>query len=182
MGKTIGYAVLVVMLLAASGCAPGIPANVLTNVDQSITFRMLIQDPSAYEGKTVVAGGVIVKSTNEKSGNTRLEIMELPLDSYYEPLKGDRSNGRFMAVYKGYLETRIFEPGRFVTVVGTVAESTSGTVGNMTYTFPVIGATYIKLWPVQHNPAPVYTFGFGFDYGPFAFPPWWYYPYGPVWY
>ncbi len=180
MVKTICYTLLAVALFAASGCAPGIPKDVLSNVDKSITFSMLMSDPSAHKGKTVLAGGAIVGSTNESSGYTQLEVMQLPLDSDYEPEKGDRSEGRFIVLYKGYLETQIFGPGRLVTVVGTVDESKKGTVGSMTYSFPVIESTYIKLWPVPRNPVPVYSVGLGFDYGPF--PPWWYYPYGPPWY
>ncbi|MGC8756715.1 MAG: Slp family lipoprotein, partial [bacterium] len=111
-----------------------------------------------------------------------LEIMQLPLDSDYKPKTGDESSGRFIALYKGYLETHIFSPGRLVTVVGTVNGSKKGTIGSMSYNFPVIDITYIKLWPiVQKRNIPAYSFGVGFDYGVGPFPPW-YYPYYPLWY
>ncbi len=182
MGKTMVYTLLAIALLTAAGCVPAIPREVLSGVDRSITFGMLIRGPAAYKGKTVMVGGTIVKSTNEGSGYTRLEVMQLPLDSDGAPMTGDRSEGRFMILYKGYLETKIFGPGRLVTVVGTVGGSKKGTVGSMAYEFPVIDSTYLKLWPVAARPVPVYSIGIGFDEGPF--PPWWYYPspYSPFWY
>jgi outer membrane lipoprotein len=183
MVKTISYILLAISLVAVTGCTKEIPENVISNVDQSITFSMLIKDPSAYQGKTVMAGGEIISSANESSGNTSLEIMELPLDSDYKPGKGDKSSGRFIASYKGYLETHIFRPGRLVTVVGTVAAPKKGAIGSMSYVFPVIDATYIKLWPiVKTSNLPAYSIGLGFDYGPGMFPPWGYYPYSPFWY
>ncbi|MCL5276580.1 MAG: Slp family lipoprotein [Deltaproteobacteria bacterium] len=182
MGKTIAYTLLAIALLTTSGCVPAIPREVLSSVDRSITFGMLIREPAAYKGKTVMVGGTIVKSTNEGSGYTRLEVMQLPLDGDGTPMRGDRSGGRFMVLCKGYLETRIFGPGRLVTVVGAVDGSKKGTVGSMAYEFPVIDSTYLKLWPVPARPMPVYSIGIGFDEGPF--PPWGYYPYpyGPFWY
>ncbi len=183
MVKTISYMLLAISLIAVTGCAKEIPENVISNVDKAITFNMLIHDPSTYKGKTVIAGGEIISSANESNGHTSIEIMELPLDSDYKPRKGDKSAGRFIASYKGYLETHIFRPGRFVTVVGVVADAKKGTIGSMPYVFPVIDITYIKLWPIVHkSTVPAYSVGFGFDYGPPMFPPWGYYPYGPFWY
>jgi outer membrane lipoprotein len=180
MIKKIGYVLFMIFLIAMTSCAKAIPENVLLNIDKSITFNMLIKEPSAYKGKTVICGGEIIRSANENDGNTSLEIMELPLDSDYKPEKGDKSSGRFIALYKGYLETHIFSPGRFVTVVGVVAEPKKGTIGNMSYTFPVLDITYIKLWPIEqhYNVSPAYSLGFGFNYGPGPFPPWYY----PFWY
>ncbi len=181
MGKTIGYPILVILLLVAYGCAPKIPKNVLANVDKSITFTMLISNPSEYTGKTVITGGEIISAINQSNGDTKIGILEFPLDSDYRPLKGDRSNGRFIVLHKRYLETKIFGPGRLVTIVGTVGETIKGTIGSMPYTFPVINSTYIKLWPIkQHNPMPIYPIGIGFSYAPYMLPPWGYYPYEPL--
>lgn len=182
MLKKVFYLISIISLLLITGCTKEIPENVLLNVDKSITFNMLIKQPSSYKGKTVLAGGEIINSINESDDNTSLEIMELPLDSDYKPKIGDKSFGRFIALYKGYLETHIFRPGRLVTVVGIVNESKKGNIGSMSYTFPVIDITYIKLWPIVHKSnIPAYSFGFGFGYGMGPFPPW-YYPYYPLWY
>ncbi|MCL4469248.1 MAG: Slp family lipoprotein [Deltaproteobacteria bacterium] len=183
MIKTLSSMLLVISLIAVAGCAREIPENIISNVDTAITFSMLIKDPSGYKGKTVMTGGEVISSVNESSGTTSLEIMELPLERDYKPEKGDRSSGRFIAVYPGYLETHIFRPGRFVTVVGVVEAPQKGTIGSMPYVFPVIDTTYIKLWPIVHRSnLPAYSIGLGFDYGPSLFPPWGYYPYGPFWY
>jgi outer membrane lipoprotein len=181
MNKTISYPILVILLLAAYSCAPKIPKSVLSNVDKSITFNMLITNPSEYTGKTVITGGEIISAINQSNGDTRIGILEFPLDNDYKPQKGDRSKGRFIVLYRGYLETKIFRPGRLVTVVGTVGETKKGTIGSMSYTFPVINSTYVKLWPAkQHNPMPIYPIGSGFSYAPYMLPPWGYYPYEPL--
>lgn len=180
MSKTISYIILAFVLLTASSCAPKIPKKVLSNVDKSITFNMLMTDPSAYTGKTVIAGGEIIRAINQNNGDTTIGILEFPLDNGYKPQKGDRSDGRFIVLHKGYLETKIFGPGRLVTIVGTVGKSKKGTIGTMPYTFPVINSIYIKLWPIkQHNPMPIYPIGIGFSYAPYMLPPWGYYPYEP---
>lgn len=182
MGKTIRYVLLAVIAIAASGCVPEIPKEVLSNVDTTITFKMLKINPTEYTGKTIITGGEIVSATNQSNGDTALEIIEFPLDSDYKPQKSDQSSGRFIVSYKGYLETKIFAPGRLVTIVGTVGESHKGTIGSMPYTFPLVSSTYVKLWPIKPNPVPVYSLGFGLDYAPYMAPPWWYYPYGPLMY
>ncbi len=181
MSKRAGYIMLIaIVLLAASGCSTAIPENALSNVDKSITFAMLKANPSAYKDKTILVGGEIIKSTNKHNGTTQLEVIEFPLDNEYRPRKGDKSDGRFIVVYKGYLETEIFKPGRFVTVVGIVGENKKGTIGNMPYNFPEIDVTYLKLWPLTHTEnMPAYSIGLGFDYGPYIYPPYWYYPYSP---
>ena len=180
MSKTISYIILAFVLLAASSCTPKIPKRVLSNVDKSITFNMLITNPSAYTGKTVIAGGEIIRAINQNNSYTTIEILEFPLDNEYKPQKGDRSNGRFIVQHKGYLETKIFGPGRLVTIVGTVGKRKKGTIGTMSYTFPVIDSTYIKLWPIkQRNPMLIYPIGIGFSYAPYMLPPWGYSPYEP---
>ncbi len=183
MVKTLLYTLLALALAAVSGCTRGIPKQVLSNVDPAISFNMLITDPSAYTGKTVMAGGEIITSANTSSGVTKMEIMQLPLDSDDKPEHGDQSGGRFIATYSGYLETHIFSPGRNVTVVGVVAPPHKGTIGSMPYVFPVIHATYIKLWPRPSTTSlPAYSIGWGVGYGPGFYPSWGFYPYGPFWY
>ncbi len=183
MIKTLRYMLLVIAAVSVAGCTREIPKQVLSNVDPAIRFNMLIADPSAYIGKTVMAGGEIVNSVNTSSGVTSVEIMQLPLDTDYRPERGDRSDGRFIASYNGYLETQIFRPGRYVTVVGVVAPPHKGAIGSMPYVFPIITTTYIKLWPLHTgSDLPAYSIGLGFDYGPAFYPPWGFYPYGPFWY
>jgi len=56
---------------------------------------------------------------------------------------------RFLVVQPGFLEPLTFGPGRFVTVLGRVGGLRERLVGDFTYTYPVIEAEEIHLWPAN---------------------------------
>ena len=113
-------------------------------------------------------GGTIIKAQNIQAG-TLLEILQEPLDFYDRPKsEEDISEGRFLVLHKGYLDTAIYQPGRQVTVVGTVTGAKTETLGEIEYTYPYIEAEKIHLWKQ-------YTEKYRNYYE--MYPYWWYYPY-----
>lgn len=178
MNKKLVYIIVLLVTFGITACATSIPKTVLSNVDKVITFKMLITDPASYRNKIVMLGGEIVSSKNETNNTTSLEVIDFPLKSDYKPRMGDHSDGRFIAVNNGYLETEIYKPGRLVTIVGSVTGTKEGKIGDMKYNFPVINITYIKLWHIHHKEY-LYQYPYPmFYFGPNFYPPWWYYPYG----
>ncbi len=169
--------------IAISGCASRVvPPELNGKVNRVLSFEELSQNPNRYRGELVVYGGVIISSRNRAEG-TELEIMQRPLNRMDEPRDVDASHGRFLALYPGYLETTVYAKDRRVTVVGEVTGQERRPVGEMNYTYSILGVKTIHLWPEYrerdyHYPYPYYWYGPG--YHPyrhrFGYP---YYPYYP---
>ena len=169
---------------ALAGCAHIISEKTLKEVDRGISFEQLIKDPMKYNGKTVLLGGVIVKTENRKDG-TLLELYQTNLDSYGQPINADQSEGRFLALDKSFLDSEIYRSGRMVTVAGVVTGVETIKLGEFDYSCPYIVIEELYLWKEQRQDryGPRYRdywdpyWGWGY--------PWhrWYYSYWPyTWY
>jgi outer membrane lipoprotein len=55
-----------------------VPAELLAQVDQSISFADLRSPPDNYIGRTVLFGGTAIKSQRVKD-RTEIEILQLPI-------------------------------------------------------------------------------------------------------
>jgi outer membrane lipoprotein len=141
-------AVLLAVMFVAAGCAPVISKNLREQVEKEISFKQVIRNPDAYQGKMVIWGGVIVAAKNTKEG-TLLEILQKPTDAQGRPKDVDRSDGRFLALYDRYLDAAIYAQGREVTVAGEIKGKKILPMGEIQYTYPMILAKEIHLWPVR---------------------------------
>jgi outer membrane lipoprotein len=149
---------LVLMLFALSSfaaCAPAISKQYRQQADQSLSFPVLAADPNAYQGKTVILGGVIAQTTT-RTGETELEIVQKPLDSANMPETTDKSEGRFLVIVDRFLDPLIYKKDRKITVAGEVVGSEVRKLDNLDYTYPVIKSQEIKLWPQTRSGAPVF--------------------------
>lgn len=165
---------LTCLSLSASGCAPAISRNLMEQADRSIAFEDLLERPEQHVGKTVILGGMIVSTRNQQEG-TLLEIVQKPLDFQERPQEGDETDGRFLALYNGYLDPAVYAEKREVTVAGTVGGKRERPLGEITYTYPFILAEEVHLWPVRvQDPAYYYPPGGWYS-------PWWRYPYWGPW-
>ncbi len=112
---------------------------------EDISFSDLKADPSAYKGRTVILGGYVAEVENlEKS--SRLMLLQAPLDLQDKPGDRQRSQGRFMAVTKRFLDPMVYEKGRKVTTAGTVEGTASEKVGEYVYKMPLLKSREIHLW------------------------------------
>jgi len=148
------------------GCAP-FSKEIMRQVDPTLTFAKVQQDPQPYMGKIGLWGGLIVETENRKD-ETLLKVMRTELDYEKRPLNPDRSAGRFIIRYSGFLDPAIYRQGREITVAGEVAGKEALPIGGIMYTYPVILPKEIRLWEK----------GLGASYG---YPPWFWAPY-PYWY
>jgi len=67
------------LILMISGCAHVISKHLRDEVDPSLTFRQVHQNPNAYRGKFVMWGGEIIETVNQKDGTTLIEVFQRPL-------------------------------------------------------------------------------------------------------
>ena len=104
-------AVVAVLIFISSGCVRAISNDLRAQVEEEISIRQVIKNPAAFQGQMVIWGGVIVKAENLKKG-TFLEILQKPISSEERPRNVDQSEGRFLALYEGYLDVAIYSMGR----------------------------------------------------------------------
>jgi outer membrane lipoprotein len=162
-GKKIAHwACPMLVTLVTIGCAHVISEPVRRQVDTTVSLNALRANPEAFKGRMVLLGGQIVQTSNSPEGST-LEVLHKPLDSADRPGVTDYSEGRFMALCERYLDPAVYARGRNVTIAGPVLGSRAGQIGEMQYTYPLMGCVELYLWPRVEALAP--------HYGVY---PWWY--------
>lgn len=165
--------ILLGFMFFTSGCAPVISKGLRAQVDKEILFEEVIQDPDAYQGKIVLWGGVIIAAKNQREG-TLIEVLRTATDMNGRPKDVDRSEGRFLALYDGYLDVAIYAQGREVTVAGEIMEKRVLPLDEIEYIYPVISVKEIHLW----SPKSKDRF---YPYHHWHYPWGWYYPYWGPW-
>jgi outer membrane lipoprotein len=132
-------------LLLLSACA-GSPKYDRYGADGTLTPQSVSAAPQMATGKQVLWGGVIMTTVNLKD-RTQIEVLAFPLDSDTRPQIDNVSLGRFILEKDGFLEPANYAQQRLITVVGTVAGTLPGTVGESGYNFPLVNAQQLTLWP-----------------------------------
>lgn len=152
-------------LLLLTACAAG-PRFDTGGVMVSVTPDQAAARMSRLEGARVLWGGTILSARNREE-TTRLEILAYPLDDRQRPRTGKEAGHRFVAIHEGYLETADYSPGRQVTVKGPLVGKREGKVGKAPYTYPMMKAERIHLWPKPNRGArpPRFHFGLGVLFG-----------------
>lgn len=167
------------VLLVSSGCAP--TDDWLGNRTSSLTFTQLKEAPDTYKGQIVIVGGKVLSAKRLKQA-TRVEILQLPLDSSFKPTKDLRqSQGRFVAIQKAFLDPATIPSGTFVTLSGEVGGSLIMPIDEMDYRYPLVEMTHMRVWPTDEEerarlrPSPYFIPGP--YWGPYWYPYWRPWPY-----
>jgi outer membrane lipoprotein len=158
---------LMVIALCIEGCTYAISRDMEGKADKTVTFNMIMADPEAFKGKLVIFGGTIASVKNAKDG-TVIEVIQKSLDYWGKPKRTDKSSGRFLVFYRGYLDSLVYSPGRDLTVAGEVAGTRQQTLGEIDFSYPLLNSKELKLWERPERSA--------------REPKWWdplYDPYGP---
>ena len=158
-------------LILISGCAGVISDNIRGQVNEAATLKTIRDDPTSHTGEMVLWSGEIIGVKNEKAG-TLIEIIQKPSDYQDRPKQVDTSEGRFIALYSGYLDGAIYKKGRELTVAGRLKGQRVLPLDDIEYTYPVVLIEEIHLWPERkQTPYPQYY------HDPF----WWPRPYWRYW-
>ncbi|MCF6158771.1 MAG: hypothetical protein E3K32_09405 [wastewater metagenome] len=137
-----------VLFITGIGCAPVISKQTRQQVNPDLTFLEVLKDPERYKGQTIILSGIVLEAKNTDEG-TVLEILQTQADYRGEPEDIDRSRGRFLARYDGYLDTSVYERGRGVTIAGTIEGTRIQPLGEVEYIYPFIHVKEIYLWPAR---------------------------------
>ena len=167
------------LLLIMSGCVA--TDDPFRDTPSHITYVQLKDSPDTYHGQPVTLGGKVLGAKRLKEG-TRIEILQLPLDSSLKPTRELRtSQGRFVAMKKEFLDPATIPPGTFITVSGHAAGSITMPLDEMDYQFPVVEIKNLRVWPVEEEgPARLRPYPYlvpGPYWGPYWHPFWRPWPY-----
>lgn len=157
-----GFAILTALVLASCASGPDFQAPAET---RDLTPKQAAQ-AAEVQGETVVWGGVIVESANLEN-QTQIEVLSYPLDSSLRPDTDASPTGRFLVLQEGYLETVDYAQGKHLTIKGELTELRTGKVGESAYTYPVVTASNLYLWPEARGRFvdPGVRFGIGIGVG-----------------
>ncbi len=154
------------LLILLQGCFP-ISKQLRTQADKTLTFQQVFQNPDAYKGKIVIWGGEVVETINQKDGTTLILVVQRPLDWTQEP-EFRRSEGRFIILVEGYIDSYVFRRGRRITVAGEIQGKKVMPLGELEYPYPLLLSKQIYLWgEYYYYPYPYY------GYYPHWYPYWW---------
>ena len=171
--RTIGNLKLLALTLSIVGCAYPISQQMREEAAKDVTFKMVLNNPSAYVGDIVIWGGIIIKTVNLKEG-TQIFVLNTPLNYLGEPKRNIHSKGRFIAQTSEFLDPEIYKRGNQVTLAGVVSGEKILPLGEGSYTYPVITIKELHLYEKQpYYPYPYYYYDYWngpFWYGPYFAP------------
>jgi outer membrane lipoprotein len=170
---------LICISFFASGCYSRyqvIPDNLEDKVNHQLTFQEIQDNPEAYTDEVVVVGGEVL-SVDRLPDATRIEILQLPLNSDFVPAnRRTKTEGRLIALSEenGALDPAVLETGVAITIVGLVLGGEKIPIDKIEKEVPVFGIKDLTIWDRPHywgRPHYRNAFGWGHSY---------YYPFRPV--
>ena len=169
MSSRIRIHYLVLLLVLISGCAPVISPELRAKVDPSLTFREVLQNPDAYQGRMVLWGGEIIQ-VMPQNGTTGFKVSQMPLSWREKPIGTSASERKFLVLVKEFVDLSVFQNGKKITVAGEIeGVARKGKIRSLSetdYEYPLILSKEIHLWkglyPYSGPPSPA--------------DPWWYNP------
>lgn len=161
--------------LALSGCV-SIPQDIQGNNKTlaNISYQDIEQDLARYNGQEVRLGGKVLNVVNHQN-ETAFEVAVLPLDDNARPELGSTFQGRIIVKASKFIDPLTLKD-HLVTVLGRVAGTTPGKVGEADYQYLTLNLQGYQVWKIRENFVPVNYSAFG-GYGP---NPYWQYGWGPM--
>ena len=161
MARLYAQRLLTLLVLSLLTACANTPAFDLRGVDSGLRPDLSAAEPAGTRGRSVHWGGSIVSVANLRD-STRIEVLAYPLQRDGRPDVDSAALGRFLLIHQGYLETVDYAPGRLISAVGVLQAPQEGLVGEVKYTYPVIHAGQLYLWPkTAGSSEPRIRFGIG---------------------
>lgn len=165
------------------GCASNpLPDEALNQVDPSLFFAEVKDNPPAFAGRTLLLGGQILENRPTAQGSV-LEVLNYDLDRWGRPKEIDEIGGRFLVQSQRFLDPEVYAKGKRVTLTATVIGQETRPLQDIDYPYPVFRLGAIHLWrdPLFYDAPYYYGPGYPSPYSPYYYDPFWY-PYAPPFY
>jgi len=166
--------VLIFTLLTSLSACSVVSKHIRQEALSDTPFRTLTAQTDQYVGETVILGGYILDVSNRPK-ETRLTVLQAPLDFQDHPKARETSKGRFLVVTDEFLDPMVYEKGRKITVAGTVIGRETEKIDAYVYSMLKIRSSELHLWD-----DPQYRYYYYDPHDPFTdnyYHFWWYYPY-----
>jgi outer membrane lipoprotein len=166
---------ILALLVTLAGCA----STQDTETAQALTFLQVKAAPDSFKGQSAVFGGKVLTARRQKD-NTRIEVLQLPLDQSLRPgYDLTQSQGRFIALQREFLDPATLPPGTRITVTGVMSGSITLPLDETDYIYPVIDIKRVQVWDGSEDTAPRTRpyMGPGPYWGPYWNPYWRPWPY-----
>lgn len=162
-------AVLCGLILFAGGCnrRDVIPEGLEGKVDRHLRYADIKQDPDAYRGKLMLAGGKVLSAERVKEG-TKIEVLQIALSKNLIPEGHEaESKGRFVVMDNtGQVsDPAIFNDEKRITVVGEVSGTTTVKIDEVQQSVPLLLLKHVTVWDknrAEASYAPYYGYGYPF--------------------
>lgn len=163
--------------LLLSGCV-SIPQNIQGNnaLLTSANYPVITQDVSRYSGQEVRLGGRVLNVINTQT-ETSFEVAVLPLDDNARPELHQAYQGRMIVKANKFIDPLTLKD-HLITVLGTVAGTTVGKVGQADYRYLTLNLQGYQVWQVRDNIVPITPPFYG--YGGYNTGPYWQAGWGPA--
>jgi outer membrane lipoprotein len=138
------------LLILAGGCSRQdvIPERLESQVDRDLRYVQIKDNPDAYRGKLMLAGGKVLSARRLNEG-TRIEVLQIPLSSDLVPEEGkETSKGRFVAMdmEQHVVDPAVLDDNKLITVVGEVVGSTPIKIDEIEMQVPKLAVKHITVW------------------------------------
>jgi starvation-inducible outer membrane lipoprotein len=122
-------------LIALNGCTQNwISDQSRAQADRNISFDVLTENASSYQGKFVMLGGTIISIKHRHDG-TQFLVSEHMLDKWGRPDETIPSGGIFLATTSMHLE---YMPGTLISMFGEVKGSETKLLNGVQYVCPIV--------------------------------------------
>lgn len=142
--RSKSFAVGLLLLLGLTACASVIPSS-LKGQARVVPFPELHRAPESYAGQLLLIGGEVF-AVKPKGEWIEIEVLERPLGFRDRPQLDRSPRGRFLVLSTLQGLDKI-KPGREITLVGEVRGSEVRPFEAVSYTYPIVMARYVHLWP-----------------------------------
>ena len=141
---------LLPFFIFVSGYAHVISKDLRANVDPSLSFGEVLQNPEAYKGKIILWGGEIIQALPQKDGATLIEVLDWPLDWKGKPKKTVTFQRNILVLVNDYLDINLYQRGKRITVAGEIQGVVQGekasSLTDGAYRYPLFLSKEIRRW------------------------------------
>lgn len=140
----VGLVCIVVLL---SGCSV-MSKSMRNQVGTMQSFEDVINAIPKSIGSNVIFGGYVLDVTNAADKST-ITLVQAPLGIGDEPGSRDKSKGRLVVEYQGFMDPEVYTRDRKVTVGGRILHGAAAVSDQTPYPYLRIDAQEVYLWPVR---------------------------------